>query len=462
VIRLKIADYNKLVDPYRIITDSEFYDRGQFTDGGLYSSRIFGPDNVPTAYICRCGRTSGAFKEGVVCKYCGTPVKFENLVNRTGWIDLGNNYYILHPMLYHQLNTLMGGTVLRSILKVHTRVTRDGHEFTEIDDDKPSRKRGRSGESNSRWKNIGMTNFYKHFTEIVTYYAHIGRRFPKKMSAYQVLLNNWEAIWTNKIPVPSKLLRPTVLRDGEMWSEEANRHFHSLMCKSTQLKNRREIMSQSIVDSNLYEIQMHLLEIYKKTFERIAHKDGFVRRDITGTRINFVTRSVIIPAPSTVRINEMWLPYLAFMEMWQGTIIYKLTQLHQIDYREALKRWYYGKVRASTDLFTIIDSIVNDGCYALLNRNPTINVGSILRMKITRVKRDIGDLSTSIPNNILSMMGADYDGDTLNIMPLFEPWLIEKTRPLDPRNLTMSRNMVGEINPELLPQRDALVGLNSY
>jgi hypothetical protein len=51
----------------------------------------------------------------------------------------------------------------------------------------------------------------------------------------------------------------------------------------------------------------------------------------------------------------------------------------------------------------------------LLNRNPTINMGSYLAMNVASVKDDYSDLSCSLPIQCLQSLNADFDGDTLNI-----------------------------------------------
>jgi hypothetical protein len=57
-----------------------------------------------------------------------------------------------------------------------------------------------------------------------------------------------------------------------------------------------------------------------------------------------------------------------------------------------------------------------DGARVLLNRNPTINMGSYLEMQIKDVKSDYTDLSCSLPIQCLQSLNADFDGDVLNVI----------------------------------------------
>jgi hypothetical protein len=56
------------------------------------------------------------------------------------------------------------------------------------------------------------------------------------------------------------------------------------------------------------------------------------------------------------------------------------------------------------------DIIKSDNIGIVINRNPTIAVGSMLYLKIKEIKKDINDLTASISNLILTPLNGDYDG----------------------------------------------------
>lgn len=72
--------------------------------------------------------------------------------------------------------------------------------------------------------------------------------------------------------------------------------------------------------------------------------------------------------------------------------------------------------------------------------NPTISIGSILLLNVKEVKKDITDKTTSISNNILAPLAADYDGDVLNIIAIHDNYLKECFSILSPRNLIINKS----------------------
>lgn len=91
----------------------------------------------------------------------------------------------------------------------------------------------------------------------------------------------------------------------------------------------------------------------------------------------------------------------------------------------------------------------------IINRNPSINYGSFLVVKVAGVKRNIHDKTLTIPTPILSTMGADFDGDQLNVFRIIGLDMDKRfSKNLDPRyNLYISR-MDGRVNPAMFPIKD--------
>ena len=100
------------------------------------------------------------------------------------------------------------------------------------------------------------------------------------------------------------------------------------------------------------------------------------------------------------------------------------------------------------------------GLQLVLNRNPTIELGSMLLVKITKIKEDYDDLTLNISNLILPLLAGDYDGDVLTTISLkdnsFKKWF----NPFDPRNLLIS-NDTGLFNKKFSFNQDYAYGLNS-
>ena len=80
------------------------------------------------------------------------------------------------------------------------------------------------------------------------------------------------------------------------------------------------------------------------------------------------------------------------------------------------------------------------GIKAILNRNPSISVYSIGIMTIVGVTADPENYTMSVSNLILAGLGADYDGDVLNLIALFGEQQYQQFHKMDPYNQSISVN----------------------
>ena len=99
----------------------------------------------------------------------------------------------------------------------------------------------------------------------------------------------------------------------------------------------------------------------------------------------------------------------------------------------------------------------------LINRNPTIAYGSIIMVKIKRIKPQFTkDYTMSIPIFILTKLNADFDGDILNIFTLKLEVMNEMFKSLNPRkNMFISRND-GLFDNRCNLLKDQLIGLREF
>ena len=98
------------------------------------------------------------------------------------------------------------------------------------------------------------------------------------------------------------------------------------------------------------------------------------------------------------------------------------------------------------------------GLPILINRNPTINYGGILFCKCIGINMDY---TMSISLRVLKKLAADFDGDTLNILYLYNQDFIRLAEEIiSPRKMFISRND-GRCDPDLLPSRDIIINANS-
>ncbi|WP_216369601.1 hypothetical protein, partial [Brevibacillus sp. MCWH] len=100
----------------------------------------------------------------------------------------------------------------------------------------------------------------------------------------------------------------------------------------------------------------------------------------------------------------------------------------------------------------------------IINRNPTINYGSLLLMKVVEVKKEYkDDYTMSLPIQILRVLNADFDGYVLNIISLKSKKFIKAfDKNFNPRkNMFISRND-GLFNDDFNLFKDQIIGLYEF
>lgn len=84
--------------------------------------------------------------------------------------------------------------------------------------------------------------------------------------------------------------------------------------------------------------------------------------------------------------------------------------------------------------------------------------GSILRVRITGVTDDLNDYTMRVHNGVLKLLGGDYDGDVLALIPLLDVDLAEAFRVFDPRLMYVSRDSNG-LNRTMRLDKDHALGI---
>jgi DNA-directed RNA polymerase subunit beta' len=94
---------------------------------------------------------------------------------------------------------------------------------------------------------------------------------------------------------------------------------------------------KSIFYTYFKQIQKDVNELYIHIVEKLSKKEGLIRGNILGKRIDFSGRAVIAPDP-TLNIDECALPILMFLELFKIGIAKKLIEVPHIAMQEVSKR----------------------------------------------------------------------------------------------------------------------------
>ena len=115
---------------------------------------------------------------------------------------------------------------------------------------------------------------------------------------------------------------------------------------------------------------------------------------------------VIVPDP-TLHQNEVDLSYQAFRILFKYRIIYYLMKMEDVPLAQAYYRWKNAYV-FDEYVYNVMEYIIAaERPRIFLNRNPTLNLYSMLLLRIRHVKKDPYRTTLSVPLYILPGLNAD-------------------------------------------------------
>jgi len=419
----------------------------------LFATDYEDEDAFTERYTCKCKELKGRVYEDEICPICNTKVKFRDVDLRiTGWIIL-DNHKIIQPIFYRMLKSIIGEKQFVEILEYNKDITEDGQIKNKV--------------SKNPFMGIGMIEFRERFYEIMNYYKE---RKKNKLDLIEEVMREKEKVFTSCIPVFSSVLRPILFKGESFLYNPIDKKYtpiYSLVCSlnaynaAYDKKSKKKRIDEPTM---LFSLQKKLMKLWDLIFAQLNQKDGHIKDQLLGGRLNFSARNVIIPDP-TLKPDEIKLGYLAFLELYKYEIIAHLVKMNDISENAAYEQWYKATINFNPKIYEVMKYILKkkNPC-VLINRNPTINYGSILFMKVVDIKTDYkNDFTMSLPIQILPVLNADFDGDTLNIISLKTKELKKAyDKAFNPRkNLPISRND-GLFNDEFNLLKDQLIGLYEF
>lgn len=448
MLKLSPRDLNGDANLDRIVTSPKPVDADNvsFSISGVFSPRIFGNLGNSVSWSCNCGHLTAEFNKGVLCTQpnCNSVVDYKGLaIEREGWVDL--HAPLIHPLFYRYIGKVIGKTALDRLINYKSEIKVEGHL------EEPLMKHPYTG--------IGVAKFRENFVDILTDFCE---RKSGKEKEFHFIMENIDLIFTDYYPVINSKLRPAIVVDGEFSFDAINALYNGLILNCNLLKSLTSAENIPLNTQALaYKNQQILNNIYDNIITSLTHKDGYIRGTLLGNRLNFTSRTVIAPLSGDYAMDDAIIPYIGAVELFRPQIIRKLSILKKISYIKADQIWFEATLNFDPMVYKIVKEIISKNNVGMvINRNPTIGLGSILYLNIKDVKMDIMDKTTSIHNLILSCLGADYDGDVLNFIVIFSDQFNEMFEKFRPHNILVDVD-TGGFNSAFLPAKDTLLGLES-
>ena len=295
------------------------------------------------------------------------------------------------------------------------------------------------------------------------------------------------------LPVPPPTVRPSVRQGNGQRSEDDMTHkLIDILKTNNHIKKKLEAENslENTIDEWVSVLQYHIAtyidnnipginqsthrsgRVIKSIKERLKGKEGRMRGNLMGKRVDFCARSVITPDPN-IKTNELGVPLkiaknLTIPEMVNKYNINKLTKIvrngpnkypgaksiEKKSIKKTISLLYIDTNSLELSEGDIIHRHLIDGDIVLFNRQPTLHKLSMMahRIKVLDYYTFRLNVSVTTPYN------ADFDGDEMN---MFVPQSLQAM--IDIRNIALVDYQL--ISPRVHTPiitlvQDSLLGLN--
>mgnify|MGYP004447872591 FL=1 len=464
-MKIKFYNIDEEFDPSRVVTNAEIMDKTRaFTDDGLYSERLFGTiSGEEIEYSCNCKALHGKMFEGLTCQDCGSVVsKKQSVISRMAWIDLGE-YRIINPRFLPFLYKYFGASKLSRYLFSSYPIDKDGLPKAESGEEETTKKRGDKKQKDPMAECIGLgvKRFIENFDAIIQVYHDTVKKGADE-NYYDFLMKYRDMLFISKIPVFSPKLRPIIVQGDKVITDPMNEKYTQLIKLVAGLRSLKYDNKEISVYAFINKIQVIAEDIDKNVILALNGKKGLIRNTVLGSRLNFSARCVLTPLHWGTEIDELHLPYVVCLELFKLDIFNYLHTVKGMSYFKAEVVFTKAVTEFNQELYDfLMDKIrKEDGIPMLVNRNPTIAIGSIMMLRLTHVKSDIKDLTMSMRCNLLPSFAADFDGDVINNHRVTITSHRQAFEKISPKNLIFSFND-GKFNRNFDFTKDYTLGLQT-
>lgn len=241
------------------------------------------------------------------------------------------------------------------------------------------------------------------------------------------------------LPVLPPRSRPFIMNDNVICDDDLTIQYTEIVKTNNYLQS--EGLTETKYDKYVQTLQFRIKTIMDNTNgkarhtnsrqmkgikERLTGKDGLIRNNLMGKRVNFSGRTVIGPDP-TLRLNEIAVPHEIADTLTYPVNVnrYNIDAMQKLVLNDGannvirgsikfvLKYALQGKRRDTFKLHIgdIVERKLQNGDIILLNRQPTLHSGSMLAQRVIRRSGKTIRMNLAIT----STFNADFDGDEMNL-----------------------------------------------
>jgi len=441
IVEAKIVDIESFCEELKEVSSSKIMDKRKFHPAGLFSEQIFGPLKN---YTCQCGTYYGVSKSGTQCEKCKVDIVNSN-ERRRRYAKITLPIKVVNPLMYDLLSNVAGSHLMDSIdrLMKNEKVTLyfdENGPFVSADPQVPETI-------------ISSFERVEAIYELVNYFAEL---YYDEDYKWKIIKNNMQNLLTDYVIVLPADLRPAAkgVEKNSQEVDKLNRYYQQIITKKESM---RDTIININYDKQLYynyykQIQKDVFELYEHIMEKLSKKEGLLRQNILGKRVDFSGRAVISPEPS-LKLDECYLPYTMILELYKLHISKRLINLGRFKVlNEAIDYVNNCIELRDPDLFEISKEVTRDEL-CILNRQPSLHRLSMLGFKIKVTL----DYVIKLHPLVCSPFNADFDGDQMAVYVS----ITEESKKEILDKLIVTKNLINPANQKLSvsPSQDIILGL---
>lgn len=250
------------------------------------------------------------------------------------------------------------------------------------------------------------------------------------------------------MPIPPPQVRPSVIQDNNQRSEDDLTHklFEIIMTNQRLQDKINNNADRRLIEDEHTVLQYHVATLVdnqipgvapsaqrsgrplKSVQQRLGSKEGRIRYNIQGKRVEFSARSVITPDPN-ISIGELGVPMKIAMNLtfpekvtaYNRDYMYKLVQNGADKFPGAktivradgrmISLKHVNTKEIVLHIGDVVNRHLNDGDIVLFNRQPTLHRMSMMGHRVKVLPYNTFRLNVSVT----SPYNADFDGDEMNL-----------------------------------------------
>jgi len=435
----------------RIVT-SDLYDAdGYPVDGGVMDPRM------------------GVVDPGLRCRTCGGTIG--DCPGHFGYLELARP--VIHVLYTKHVYQLLKATCI----KCGKILNRDPRSLDQVSKN-PLKKCPHCGKQSKKLSFVKPYTYYHgkdelNPSQIREWFERIPDSEIKKIS-FSGGRPEWLIL--TLFPIPPVTMRPSItLETGERSEDDLTHKLVDIVRINQSLKENIDIGAPEFILNDLWELSQYHVATYfdneltgipqarhrsgrplKGIVQRLKAKEGRIRGNLLGKRVDFSSRTVISPDP-TLSINEVGVPEQVTREL---TIPEIITPLNIKNVKEMIKsdRVNYitrpdgRKIKVTSEnrsdvvnnlaLGWSVDRQLQNNDVVLFNRQPSLHRVSIMVHKVRVMPYRTFRMNPSV----CAPYNADFDGDEMNIHALqSEEARVEASMIMDVKNNIISPRFGGPL-----------------